>query len=398
MALPAGVDEGTSEQAMVESSVRALALVHEEAANISELSSRARSLRHHAELLAEHCNPEANPGSYRLCQAAALPAAPSLLALARLAADKRRASPDHSVRTASLAALTWLCLGNKEAASEVASMESFPVTLEFSLRPVLEIRQQEEHMVALQLMQALAALTPEAPSVAMLLGRVVALLNPEEAGHIVSAPVRLSALGVVLSCAFSQSRRRQVGSLLSEPMARSILEWAGEQRERIEGAAFLVSLMFANICELEVPGSHEQVFADMAMPLWEECGFFPELAAALAASLQGQPWPPNSRSFHSSAKLSATCALLATAGHVDRLKDTVSSLVAVVEARALHDELTAADDALSARRAVVALNEFQYDDQVIALMRDSGASFAEALRLMEAEEPAAVALAESLKS
>lgn len=375
--------------ALVRSSVRTLQRALEAA---DGLAVKAHAMRFHAESVATNCDPHQNAESFRLCQDAAVPGIPVLLALARQ-------SPDHSVRITALEALARVCFNHREAAAEAASSEGFLPAVEFALRPVTEFRGQEEQMFALHFIQGVSGTAPEAPAVAAALGHVLPLLCPGEAAYPTAAAVRSTALGVFLSCSFCPSRRRRVAQLLAAPVAQCILDSAAGEDGQRDAQPFIASLLFANICDQLVPDSAEpdQVFAELAMPLWESGAFFQTLAPVLEASFQRMPWPPGSQTYYSPTKLVSTCAHLATSGHVDKLKQTVSSLVSVVEARAELGNAVVADDAFSARKAAEALNALQADEEVLVAMRDASATFVTGLRLMEAEEPAAVELLAALE-
>jgi len=137
-------------------------------------------------------------------------------------------------------------------------------------------------------------------------------------------------------------------------------------------------------------------FNELAEPLWTSTGFFDDLQGCLAASLELQPWPPESNIYHRPWKLLKSCLRLALAGHSQQLLQVVPPLVACVLRRLPQgDGLVAAEDARIARLAVPVLLAMADQEEALHAMR-TFSPLPGALRQLIVEEPAAAELLEAL--
>lgn len=386
---------------------------------LSELSKHERVIKSYAEELSAYCDPERNPSAFRNCQAAAACGAQPLVLLAE-------AGPSASTRLAALEALSRLCFGSMEAAGLVTECGHFEQAIHGALRPIKEVSQQHEHLAALQLLQALAAVAPEAPVHAKLVPRVLSEVVGEDSGGFEPCrAVRVVALEVLVSLSQSRSRRKQVALGLAEPQLDVLLKTAVDGRGDREHL-FATGLLVANLCELEVlpapattdsaeqpsteteaaepppeEGESKRTFGDAARDFWEHGGFFGDLAACLSAALRAEPWPPQGRGFHAPWKLAGTCMRMALAGYTAELQVCIEPLVATIEARGAAS-LPPAEAARAARLAAVTLRAL-LDGPKSGLgeagsMGGSSSSFREVLEVMANEEPAACDLLEALTS
>lgn len=201
-----------------------------------------------------------------------------------------------------------------------------------------------------------------------------------------------------MSCALSKQLRKQVARLLPAQTLRIFLADFGNAPDE----AFALSLLLANLSDLALPpdaaaaaakaevddplGLPVEIFGDVARPVWYRAGFFSSLAACLAAALRGEQWPPGSGLYHAPWKLAGSCVRLAAAGYADELRSAVAPLIATVERRAAHEEVSGADEARAARLAAAALHALQENAAALAEMREAP-GLTDALRLTEAEEP-----------
>eukprot|EP00747_Dinoflagellata_sp_TGD_P166104 gnl/TRDRNA2_/TRDRNA2_188375_c0_seq1.p1 gnl/TRDRNA2_/TRDRNA2_188375_c0~~gnl/TRDRNA2_/TRDRNA2_188375_c0_seq1.p1 ORF type:complete len:416 (+),score=84.77 gnl/TRDRNA2_/TRDRNA2_188375_c0_seq1:57-1304(+) len=354
----------------------------------------ARALKGFIADMAINCNPEANPGGFRQCQAAAERAIVPLLGVAKLAEKI-------DLRIAAFEALARICYGNAEMAGLVVTKDHlFEHAVTRVLRPIVQVQQQEESLYALLLMQVVAALVPEAPAVGTLLRPIVAFVSDQDAEHPLFEPVKATAVEVLVSCSYTRHRREQIAALLDERAVKALLAAALESPGR---ALFAVQVLFANLCDLamplpvgndlqEIPGVIQppQLFGDVARQLWENTGFVADLGACLTAALAGEQWPPQGGMRHLPWKLSSTCMQLSLAGHAV----PVSPLIATIERRQSLDTV-GADDARAARLAAVALRG-QTGCQETRLQMQESSLLVDALRHVAAEEPAAQELLQML--
>jgi len=398
-ALPDG-DEGSVGVTSIEACVRIFHRVPELTQN--ELKQRAGMLQRYADDLTQLCDPRQNPTSFSSCQASAEGAVPGLLHTAQLV-------PKIEARVAAYVALARISFGCVQTASCVATCEQLLPTVEEALRPISEIIQQQECISCLQMLQALAAVVPEAPAVRGCLPKVAALMAGEREGHAPCRALRFVAMEVLVSCAHSSQLRKQVGNLL--PMsALALLSADADQGSASE--SFTFSLLLASLSDLEVPANENavteesvlQTFGQYAQGIWDRIDFFGELANCLSASLRRDQWPPESGIYHTPWKLAGTCMRLALAGHAQNLDRAAAPLVATVERRISSavqgddatTEVQDADAARAARLAAVALRELLQCGLAETATREKPC-FLEALKLMQSEEPAAADLIQILQ-
>lgn len=378
--MPSG-DDSSFGVASVQAAVRTLEKVPD--MSPLEMAKRMRTLKGYADDLMQCCCPSKNPEAFRRCQEAAKPACEGLLVLAQ--SDRK---PE--LCTAALTALVCVCLDNLENASVVVTSASFQPTLSFSLQPIMEIRQQEQVLAALQLLQSLCAAAPEAPALVPLLPCVVDLLsNVAREGHAPCCAVRMTALEVLVSCSLSNHRRLQLSALLPESVLTSVLNDAESNPSTM---TFPVGLLLANLSDLsetlqsgDVP---ENSFKRISCEFWERTNFFHNLQACLAATLQSEAWPPQSGIFHSSWKLANTYLRLTRTGMHDELRDAIVLLTALVEQRGDDEQVLGCEEARAARLAVQVLHNMATDTLSLSLMKQAQ-KLTSALVKMQHEEPAA---------
>jgi hypothetical protein len=432
--LPSG-DQSSYGVALVETAVRHL--VKAPGLSAEEVVKRARVLGSYMDDVVKCCNPRDNPASYRHCQVAARPAVNGLLSLIQM-------SSKIETRTGALIALACMCFDNLANASDAVTSELFGPMLDRTLRPITEIKEQEESLALLQFLQATCAVAPEAPALVPVLPKVVDLLTGTNGGHPACPAVRSTALEVLVSCALSHHRRAQLVSLLPSSVLQMLVQYAeGHAAEML----FPLGLLFANlsdlplslsgqgqhanphkgdvvkvcatgrngrIIEMEGSGQALQVHLDNgdifwyrddqlmfgedicsmtvnadAQMFWDQTGFFSDLLACLQASLNSESWPPQSGIFHAKWKLAGTYSRLAKAGLAGQLHGAVNPLILLVERR-LGDEnlMPDADAVRAARLAVGALLELAKEDSSLSQMRLSQ-NLRASLARMQDEEPAA---------
>lgn len=387
-ALPSG-DESYFGVTAVQASVRSLEKALDMPA--AEVAKRVRTLRGYADDLVQYCNPAKNPVSFRNCQAVAGSSGEGLLRLAQSSASQ-------DMRITALTALTCICLNNVENASTVVASENFKPMHDQALRPIIEIRQQEEVLALLQLLQAICAVSPEAPALIPLMPRVVALLVGAEEGHAACSAVRMTAIEVLVSFSLSHQRRSKVACLLPESVLTTLINDV-----EVDGAtmAFPLGLLLANLSDLfSVSQSANTVLSDLGFnkiinQFWEQTGFLGDLLSCLEASLNSEPWPPQSGIYHMPWKLASTYLRLSRAGFRDGLHGVVPSLVALVERWVNNECALSSDDARAACFAVDVLLEISADAASLEQMRLS-LDLPRALLSMQAQEPAAANLLQLL--
>lgn len=262
-------------------------------------------------------------------------------------------------------ALVCICFDNTENASVVATSRLFKPMLDQALRPIIEIRQQEEVLSLLQLLQTIYAVAPEAPALVPVLPRVVALLMGAHEGHPACNAVRLAALEVLVSCSLSQQRRSQLASLLPESL---LMTFVSGVEGKGSPMAFPLGLMLANLSDIFIPEATTR-FGSISHSFWERTGFFDDLLSCLEATLNSEAWPPQSLVFHTPWKLVNTYLRLSRAGFSDALHDAITPLVALVERQASNDSVPSADDAKAARLAEEVVQELTTDPTSLAQMR-----------------------------
>lgn len=338
-----------------------------------------RLLKGYAEDIKTSCNPSENPAAFRNCQEAARPAVEGLLSLVQ-------ASTSIDTQITALTAMSCMCFGNLENASEVVTSSLFGSTMKQALLPIIEIRQQEEVLAALQLLQAICAVAPEAPSIVPILPTIVALLAGTQEGHAACDAVRMTALEVLVSCSLSTKRRSQLTSLLPESILTTVVNDVGSNGGEM---AFPLGLLLANLSDLCPMPAAEANSSSISNSFWEQTGFLNALLSCLEATLRSQPWPPQSGIYHAPWKLANTYLRLSRAGFQNLLHLAVVPLVALVERRANNENILSADDARAARLSAEVLRELATTDtRLIETMR-SAQQLTEALVNMQAEEPAA---------
>jgi len=368
------------------------------------LVKRARVLRGYAEELKGYCNPNTNPASFRLCQAAALPAIEALLLVARDVHPEKEPRKDDltEVRVAAFEALACICFDQSEAVAAAASAGASQLLLASvvsALQPVTRVQQQQEHLAALQLLQGIAAVVPEAPALKPLLPAVAALThrNPELL-HPAPRAVSFAALEVLLSCSMGRQQRQEVAAALTLQCMRSVIAEAGEEAPL---RPFVVGLLCANLCDLDLQeenaAQQSAHFATLADELWRDINFFENLAACLNAALDARPWPPESNAYHRPWKLLNTVVRLVVSGFGRRLLPVVDPLVACLLRVGGPEELIGADEARAARLAVTALLGLSVEDEALSILRATGAALPQALRRLPAQEPGAAELLELLE-
>lgn len=294
-------------------------------------------------------------------------------------------------RLAAFLALARLIFNSSENAATVASLESFVPAIENALKPITEMLQQEEHIAALHLLQGVAATVPEAPCVAALLSTVMSLAVGGQRGYPACRAVRTLCLEVLVSCALSSSRKRQVAQLLPAQALDALLGDADTDAEA-EARSMPLGLLLACLCDAvlhDAQGPTEITFGEYGSSFWERTSFFFNLAACMGAAQRGEQWPPGSGIYHRAWKLAFACKQLALGGHAAQLVGCAEPLVAMVEQRASDEgAVVSADVATASRLAVVALRSLCGSSAAMATMRESPA-LPEALRQLEAEEEAA---------
>jgi len=379
---------------------------------------RARVLQGYAEELSSYCDPGENGSSFRHCQAAAIRAIDPLLMAARDArqATETRKDTLTGTRVAAFDALARICFDNAEAASTAAeSIELLEAAVIAALKPAEQVQQQQEHLAALHLVQAIGAAVPEAPALRTLLPAVAAMavqLEEQEPDsraatmellhsrvHPAFRSVRTTALEVLVSCSLGRKCRESVSASLPESRLHAIL---ADTWDDSPVRAFTVSLLCANLCDLEVPadavaeGYTGRRFDEEALSLWTSIGFFEDIASCLSAALEMLPWPPQSQIYHRPWKLLNTILRLVLAGHAQQLIRAVEPLVTCVLRRLPENDaagLVSADEARAARLAAQALLGLAINTEAVNVLRQSS-SLPDALRCMINEEPAAAELLE----
>mmetsp|Transcript_136233 Transcript_136233/g.303513 ORF Transcript_136233/g.303513 Transcript_136233/m.303513 type:complete len:418 (-) Transcript_136233:51-1304(-) len=393
-ALPTG-DENSVGVASVEACVRHLMKLTE--VDTAELVKRERQLQGYVETLTEYCDPSKNPTAYRVCQNSGQPAVKGLLVLGRAASRIE-------VRASVLVALARISFGSPESAAEVVTSELFEALLGVAFRPITEMKQQEEHLAALLLLQALAAAVPEAPMLARHLPCVAALILGEQTGYPACAPVRAAGVEVFVSCTLSHQLRNVAARLLPAPELTATMAEAEAPGRWGPAGAFPMGLLLANLCDLAEPSGEEPLryFGDVGRGFWERTAFFGALARCLEASLSAEEYPPQSGIYHSPWKLAGTCMRLAMAGHGHELHPSIPLLASLV-ARVGEGEAgaeagcTSTDGERAARLAAAALRGMAAEDEAVALMREAQELPAALRRMADAGEPAAQDLLEALE-
>lgn len=411
MTLPSGEDDNRG-VLQVERVANNLLLCMEAQAVVQ----RARVLQGYAEELSSYVDPGENGSAFRRCQTAALRAIDPLLMIARDARQAMETRKDTltGTRVAAFDALARICFDNAEGASTAAqSTELLEAAVMAALRPAEQVQQQQEHLAALHLVQAIGAAVPEAPVLRTLLPAVAALAvqleepSPESRiaamellhnrAHPAFRSVRTTALEVLVSCSLGRKCREGVAASLPESHLLAIL---ADTWDDSPVRAFTVSLLCANLCDLEVPadaeGSSGRRFDQQALNLWTSIGFFEDIASCLSAALEMLPWPPESQIYHRPWKLLNTILRLVLAGHEQQLIGAVEPLVTCVLRRLSGNDsadLVAADDARAARLAAQALLALAKNPETVKVLRRSS-GLPDALRCMVNEEPAAAELLE----
>lgn len=385
--LPSG-DDSAFGVASVQASVRNLEKVSD--MSPAEMSKRARTLKGYAEDVVLCCGPKQNPEAFRRCQVAAKPACAGLLRLAQCGANPE-------ICIVAMSALACICFDNLENASVIVTSDLFTPSLSRALEPILEIRQQEQVLAGLQLLQALCAVAPEAPQLVPLMPCVVELLTGAvQEGHAPCSAVRMTALEVLVSCSLSRHRRLQLVSLLPESVLMMVLT---DAKNNPSTMLFPMGLLLANLSDLSdafQPGtSSVNSFKSISQGFWEQTGFFNDLQACLSATLQSQAWPPQSGVYHTSWKLANTYLRLARTGICDELRNAVVLLAALVEERADNSKILGCGESRAARLAVQVLQSMATDSVSLSQMKQAQ-KLPAALANMKQEEPASQDLLDRL--
>lgn len=381
MILPSG-DTGSSGLIVIGNSVRNF----EKSVGLSEedFAKRERLLVGDSEEISKFCDPTRNPTSFSNCQEAASGATEGLLLLAEL--GKR-----FEGRVAAFTALARMTFGSPGNAAAAAESQHLVPAIQQALRPIAEMVQQEEHIVALHLLQALAASVPEAPCIAALLGTVVDLASGSQEGYPACRAARTMCIEVLVSSAMTPSRKRQIAKLLP---VRTLDKLLDESDVDTDMRIFPLGMLLACLCDCFVhddQGPAEVTIGEYGRPFWESSRFFASLAGCLSAALEVKEWPPGSGLYHRTWKLAHICKQLSAAGHAAELVESTASIVALVEWRArasAQEEVPDADKATAARLAASALRWLCSSEAAVAVMREA-ADLSEALRQMEGEEAAA---------
>merc|ERR1711908_147038 len=155
---------------------------------------------------------------------------------------------------------------------------------------------------------------------------------------------------------------------------------------------FPMGLLLANLSDLsetlQSDTSSGNSFKSISQGFWEQTGFFNDLHACLAATLQSQAWPPQSGVYHTSWKLANTYLRLARMGMCDELRNAVVLLAALVEERADSSKILGCGESRAARLAVQVLQRMATDSGSLSQMKQTQ-KLPAALANMKQEEPAA---------
>jgi hypothetical protein len=284
---------------------------------------KAKTKRTWLDDMSELLDPSRNPNAYRVCQDTVLArkAFGLLLALTR-------EGPSDALRIAAMEVLIRANFGNL---TNIAALAREPGLMP-ALRTALGRDQWPEQLVALQLVQAVAA--GSVPEVAAVAPEMVAEARP----FLVSdSPPKVLA-EVALDCFVSLSFHAPAAVLGALGWER-LLDFLAEDEhrpgwlERSEVTSFGCSLLAANVLGRE-PGLGGDADSAREQVAWclANSPFAEQLVQALQASAERREWPAGSNTYHSPCRLTAVVLCLAeTEGYRRRLAAAVGPLACAID-------------------------------------------------------------------
>lgn len=216
--------------------------------------------------------------------------------------------------------------------------------------------------------------------------------------------VQIQVTEILVHLCYGRVSRSWVSSALSVNHVDGLMEAAQMTHETkpVREHRFVACMLLANLCELLTDkasaspsrGDETGTFGYLAESLWRTDDFFVSLAAALAASARGEPWPPDSETYWQPWKLAHTVERLSRHGYAVDLSLSIAPLADLVVRGHATQETAIEQQGRMARLAIEAMRSISsaFGD-IEQLRRDVhfavGSAFEKALEDLSEEHPAA---------